>query len=146
MFNNAVKMRYSIDYVKVKEILFHKRFRHIDYITNGNDYWFLHKADLIDIALIILLDYFNGQYKNTTYNKEIKHRIIKNELKENNDKYKFLEDLIIFPDDDEKINLDNFKMKCGDDEDYPKTDNTNVMERYELCLEDSFEEKRIIQF
>ncbi|KAL4461524.1 hypothetical protein ABPG74_016148 [Tetrahymena malaccensis] len=62
LFNKCVKMRYNIKQDDVFErVLFMKRNLEIIYITDGNYYWFPKHIPLQLIAILIILDYFNGR-------------------------------------------------------------------------------------
>lgn len=92
-FNHVSKLRHKISSYSdsnYKEVLFHKSYEKINFITNGNDYWFLNNIDLTYIGIMIILDYFNGIYNNKHFNKSTSSQIIEFDLPTCNDKYLYL--------------------------------------------------------
>ncbi|EAR98724.1 hypothetical protein TTHERM_00582300 (macronuclear) [Tetrahymena thermophila SB210] len=64
LFNKCVKMRYNIkqdDDNALEKVFLMKRNLEIIYITDGNYYWFPKHIPLQLIAILIILDYFNGR-------------------------------------------------------------------------------------
>ncbi|KAL4469922.1 hypothetical protein ABPG72_006562 [Tetrahymena utriculariae] len=64
LFNKCVKMRYNIkqeDDGALERVFLMKRNLEIIYITDGNYYWFPKHIPLQLIAILIILDYFNGR-------------------------------------------------------------------------------------
>jgi hypothetical protein len=80
-FNKAKNNNKKIEYDHVNDLvtgpLLLKTFKNISYVTNGTEYFFLPSYCLKDIAIIILLDYYSGQFK---YYASYKKYIIKTQV------------------------------------------------------------------
>lgn len=61
LFNKVAALRHSKTYKDVKEKYLIKKCMNVVFVTNGENYWFSKNNNLIDIAKIIVLDYFNGK-------------------------------------------------------------------------------------
>lgn len=90
-FNQVAQIRNNLKYDKEEILLIHKWLNDINFVTNGNDYWFNKKLNLKQIALIIILDYFNGKHKDIYFTKVLKSEIINSKLS-CNDIYLLLSD------------------------------------------------------
>ena len=60
-FNHTAKLRFKI-HSQVPVPYYHKTVGDVNFVTNGHNYWFCHRPDLIkEYALYVILDYFNGK-------------------------------------------------------------------------------------
>lgn len=73
-YNHVVKMRYKYKTPLFRTKLLHKLFRGVNFITNGNDYWYPKAIDLKHAVMITITDYFGGKYNlnKTNTNESVK--------------------------------------------------------------------------
>lgn len=75
-FNASTKFKYEGPSF-FKPVNLHKSWLGIDFVTNGHDYWFAKILPLKLIAVVTLLDYFNGRFKkDEVFNRYVRTNII----------------------------------------------------------------------
>lgn len=91
-FNQAAEARVYLTEKKLtEEILVHKRYKDIDFVTNGYDYWFTKDISLDEAAIMVILDYFNCKSESgIVFNKLTYSKVIKLEIKDINQILKYL--------------------------------------------------------